>query len=98
MHDHFEFPQRLDLTEFLPSATPNQAEYVLFAVVVHSGMGSGGHYYSFIRPDPRRDDWELCNDQNQVLTAGVKWMTSTGAIFGGRCEEGLWRQEELLCC
>ena len=34
----------------------------LQAVVVHSGGSNAGHYYVFIRPDIRTNDWVVCND------------------------------------
>ena len=67
VHDYFEFPLSLNLAEFLPPDTaPELCEYALHAVVVHSGVGSGGHYYSYIRPNPAKEEWQLCNDRQQV--------------------------------
>lgn len=46
----YEFPERLNMDQFLqkPDATP--ATYILHAVLVHSGDNHGGHYVVFINP------------------------------------------------
>ncbi|CAG8712653.1 11386_t:CDS:2, partial [Acaulospora colombiana] len=53
--DRFSFPSEVDMEEFLdPSADHSESHvYQLHAVIVHSGEPQGGHYYAFIRPNPR---------------------------------------------
>ncbi|KAL3236907.1 hypothetical protein MRX96_022160 [Rhipicephalus microplus] len=51
INDRFEFPERLNLTEFLTEGGANAggpATYTLHAVLVHSGDNHGGHYV--VRP------------------------------------------------
>lgn len=37
--------------------------YDLFAIMIHSGSASGGHYYAYIK-DFETDEWFCFNDQN----------------------------------
>lgn len=46
----FEFPERLNLDDFLQIKEKTQANYVLHAVLVHSGDNHGGHYVVYINP------------------------------------------------
>eukprot|EP00929_Paragymnodinium_shiwhaense_P086804 TRINITY_DN4722_c0_g1_i1.p1 TRINITY_DN4722_c0_g1~~TRINITY_DN4722_c0_g1_i1.p1 ORF type:complete len:1338 (-),score=356.76 TRINITY_DN4722_c0_g1_i1:238-4086(-) len=46
LNTRFEFPRRLDLSNFAQDA----GTYLLHAVVVHSGDVNSGHYYAHIRP------------------------------------------------
>ena len=62
VNDRFEFPTLLDLSSYIytpppsadapapPPSSDDPAQYYLHSVLVHSGSGHGGHYYSFIRP------------------------------------------------
>jgi len=65
LNDAFDFPQRIDMSEFLAkrpddataavpagtSASPSTV-YELFAILMHSGVALGGHYYAYLRcPD-----------------------------------------------
>ena len=45
LNSRFEFPRRLDLSQFAPGA----GHYLLHSVVVHSGDVNSGHYYAYIR-------------------------------------------------
>ena len=55
----FEFYETIDLTKFCVEGSTNQ-HYTLYAVVVHSGLATKGHYYSFIKKD---DNWILFDDE-----------------------------------
>ena len=44
----YEFPEKLDLSEFLKE--PEEATYTLHSVLVHSGDNHGGHYVAYICP------------------------------------------------
>ncbi|KAI9357685.1 ubiquitin carboxyl-terminal hydrolase 5 [Zopfochytrium polystomum] len=53
INDRYEFPQEIDLTDFLEggsSANPPQ-KYHLHGVLVHSGDLHGGHYCAFLKPE-----------------------------------------------
>jgi len=58
INDRFEFPEKLQLDEFLKKADASDpAEYVLHAVLVHSGDNHGGHYVVYINP---KGDGKVC--------------------------------------
>ncbi|KAJ8318152.1 hypothetical protein KUTeg_003243 [Tegillarca granosa] len=44
VNDRFEFPERLNLDKFLHKKEKSPANYILHAVLVHSGDNHGGHY------------------------------------------------------
>ena len=46
----YEFPEHLDLDEFLQAPEASPAHYTLHAVLVHSGDNYGGHYVAYISP------------------------------------------------
>lgn len=46
----YEFPEHLDLDEYLRSHESTPAHYTLHAVLVHSGDNYGGHYVAYINP------------------------------------------------
>jgi ubiquitin carboxyl-terminal hydrolase 7 len=46
----FEFPERLNLDDFLQKVGKTPANYTLHAVLVHSGDNHGGHYVVYINP------------------------------------------------
>ena len=54
VNDRFEFPTMLDLSPYLATSSPIEPTdppmYYLHSVLVHSGSGHGGHYFSYIRP------------------------------------------------
>lgn len=49
-NDRFEFYEQINLDEYLAKEQDTPAEYVLHAVLVHSGDNHGGHYVVFINP------------------------------------------------
>jgi len=49
INDRYEFPETLDLNEFIENPTDNE-KFSLFAVLVHSGDNHGGHYVAYISP------------------------------------------------
>lgn len=59
LNSRFEFPRRLDLSEFVHGA----GHYLLHSVVVHSGDVNSGHYYAYIRPS-LDDQWVKFDDDN----------------------------------
>jgi ubiquitin carboxyl-terminal hydrolase 7 len=66
------FPSLLDLREVMDhnahDVTPDEASsdnactYELQAVLVHTGEHNSGHYYAYVRPDIRTNDWYRFND------------------------------------
>lgn len=47
----FEFPEQLPLDEFLQKPdVKDPANYILHAVLVHSGDNHGGHYVVYLNP------------------------------------------------
>eukprot|EP00439_Symbiodinium_sp_Y106_P003623 s7606_g1.t1 len=75
LNSRFEFPQRLDLSEFAPGA----GHFLLHSVVVHIGSADSGHYHTFIRPhlDKR---WINFDDAN-VMACSHR--TAVDDNFGG---------------
>lgn len=64
INDHFEFPEMIDLTEYLAdeSSQKNSVNiYDLYGVIVHSGSASNGHYYAFLRT-PTDPQWYKFDD------------------------------------
>ena len=62
VNDAFDFPQRIDMAEFITkpaagdaaagasvSASSESTVYDLFAILMHSGVAQGGHYYAYLR-------------------------------------------------
>lgn len=41
----------------------NQYTYELFAIMIHSGSASGGHYYAYIK-EFENSEWYCFNDQS----------------------------------
>uniref|UniRef100_A0A672L108 Ubiquitin carboxyl-terminal hydrolase 7 n=1 Tax=Sinocyclocheilus grahami TaxID=75366 RepID=A0A672L108_SINGR len=51
INDRFEFPEQLPLDEFLQKPdVKDPANYILHAVLVHSGDNHGGHYVVYLNP------------------------------------------------
>lgn len=49
--NRFEFPDQLPLDEFLQKTdSKDPANYILHAVLVHSGDNHGGHYVVYLNP------------------------------------------------
>ena len=63
INDRFEFPEEIDLTEFLAKDADKSVSniYVLFDVLVHMGDVESGHYYAYIRTS-NNPQWYLFND------------------------------------
>ena len=50
INDRCEFPERLDLTEFLKDPPTNPIVYRLHTIFVHTGDNNGGHYVTYLNP------------------------------------------------
>jgi ubiquitin carboxyl-terminal hydrolase 7 len=78
-NDRFEFHEKINLDKYLEKPEDTPANYVLHAVLVHSGDNHGGHYVVFINP---RGDGSWCKFDDDVVSAVPK----TAAIdqnYGG---------------
>lgn len=53
VNDRYEFPEHMDLSEFVKGPQEALAHYTLHAVLVHSGDNYGGHYVAHL--DPKGD-------------------------------------------
>ena len=65
VNDKLVFPVELDLSSICKSAELGEGDstvYDLQSVVVHVGKYGMGHYYSYVRPDPKSDVWYRFND------------------------------------
>lgn len=67
INDRFEFPVDLDLTPFLADVEETDRvslpKYTLHSVFVHLGGHNGGHYYAYVRPDPKKNQWYKFDDE-----------------------------------
>lgn len=78
-NDRFEFQEKINLDKYLEKPEDTPANYILHAVLVHSGDNHGGHYVVFINP---RGDGSWCKFDDDVVSAVPK----TAAIdqnYGG---------------
>jgi len=75
LESRFEYPQRLDLSEFAPDA----GAYVLTAVVVHRGKGTDDDYATYLRPQA---DGEWLFFEQGTVAASTEY-AAMEANFGG---------------
>jgi ubiquitin carboxyl-terminal hydrolase 7 len=83
LNDPFSFPEVLDLSSFCNDMTEDDEErtiYDLQSVLIHIGQYGSGHYYVYVRPDVREDDWYRFNDH--VVTP-VEFEEVLADAFGG---------------
>jgi ubiquitin carboxyl-terminal hydrolase 7 len=83
LNDPFSFPEVLDLSSFCDDITRDDEErtiYDLQSVLIHIGQYGSGHYYVYVRPDVREDDWYRFNDH--VVTP-VEFEEVLADSFGG---------------
>jgi ubiquitin carboxyl-terminal hydrolase 7 len=83
LNDPFSFPEVLDLSSFCNDITQDDEErtiYDLQSVLIHIGQYGSGHYYVYVRPDVREDDWYRFNDH--VVTP-VEFEEVLADAFGG---------------
>ncbi|EPQ11864.1 Ubiquitin carboxyl-terminal hydrolase 7 [Myotis brandtii] len=70
INDRFEFPEQLPLDEFLQKTDPKDpANYILHAVLVHSGDNHGGHYVVYLNP---KGDGKWCKFDDDVVSRCTK--------------------------
>ena len=84
VNNKFSFPKELDLTSVCTNVKPEEEAsclYDLQAVVVHAGEYGSGHYYAYVRPDIRSDDWYRFNDDEVTK---VSFQEVTNDSYGGQ--------------
>ncbi|XP_042576329.1 ubiquitin carboxyl-terminal hydrolase 7 isoform X5 [Cyprinus carpio] len=70
INDRFEFPEQLPLDEFLQKPdVKDPANYILHAVLVHSGDNHGGHYVVYLNP---KGDGKWCKFDDDVVSRCTK--------------------------
>ncbi|WFD43786.1 ubiquitinyl hydrolase 1 [Malassezia psittaci] len=80
INDRHEFPIEIDLAPFVQKEDQNDNwKYHLHGVLVHSGDLHGGHYFSFIRPEPESGWYKF--DDDRVTPATEKEVFEDN--FGG---------------
>ncbi|KAI3966512.1 hypothetical protein MKW92_038739 [Papaver armeniacum] len=85
INDRYEFPLQLDLDRedgkyLSPDADRSVRNlYTLHSVLVHSGVGNGGHYYAYIRPT-LSEQWFKFNDE-WVTRESIWWAVEE--LYGG---------------
>ncbi|KDR24281.1 ubiquitin carboxyl-terminal hydrolase 7 [Zootermopsis nevadensis] len=68
-NDRFEFDEKISLESYLQTPEPTRADYILHAVLVHSGDNHGGHYVVFINP---KGDGKWCKFDDDVVSRCTK--------------------------
>jgi ubiquitin carboxyl-terminal hydrolase 7 len=84
VNDCFSFPEVLDLASVCTGVKESEKQstvYDLQSVVVHVGEYGSGHYYAYVRPDIRSDEWYRFNDHEVVQ---VSFQEVINDSYGGR--------------
>lgn len=83
INDRFEFPERINLDKFLEKKEKTPANYILHAVLVHSGDNHGGHYVVYISP---KGDGKYCKFDDDVVSKCTK-QEAIDRNFGGHDDD-----------
>jgi len=87
INDRCSFPLKLDLSEISEPGKANENEanndvvYDLQSIVIHRGEYGSGHYYSYVRPDIRSNEWYRFDDQ---IVTKVEFNDVVADAYGGR--------------
>ena len=66
----FEFYEEIDLSKYCHSnINENNALYSLFAVIVHSGSATKGHFYSYVK---KKDYWIIYDDEDTRIATSYE--------------------------
>jgi hypothetical protein len=77
VNDRFEFPESIDLAEFVDDEGEKlKSQYTLHAVLVQGGNVHGGHYVAYIR---LHEEW-FCFDDDKVWMV-VSMLASGQPVF-----------------
>eukprot|EP00731_Ephydatia_muelleri_P029201 Em0020g845a len=77
INDRYEFPETLQLDQFLQKPESTPANYVLHAVLVHSGDNYGGHYVAYLNPKGDGKQWlKFDDDVVSTDTVGIRSCTN----------------------
>ncbi|XP_026431120.1 ubiquitin carboxyl-terminal hydrolase 13-like isoform X1 [Papaver somniferum] len=85
INDLYEFPLQLDLDredgKYLSLDADRSVRnlYTLHSVLVHSGVGNGGHYYAYTRPT-LSEQWFKFTDE-RVTRESIRWAVEE--LYGG---------------
>ena len=94
LNSRFTFPSELDLHEFCSGSTEIEHEgalYDLQSVIVHEGEYASGHYYSYVRPNIREDDWYRFDD-DRVTQVSLEDVVKDA--YGGKTVGEVKQQEK----
>ena len=89
-NDYFEFPEEIDLSKYKrqsledPNIPAQPDMFKLVGVIVHSGILTFGHYWSYVRlryPDARVSKWVRLEDGNTRTANGFEEVQQE--CFGG---------------
>lgn len=82
INDRYEFPEEIDLAQYMESPGNESWSYELHGVLVHSGDLNAGHYYALLKPE-RDGDWFRFDD-DRVTRATLQEALDDN--FGGEAE------------
>lgn len=74
LNDYYEFPEQIDLTQFLADDAPGRSKsnlYDLYGVLVHAGGILGGHYDAYLRTSTSKQ-WYNFNDSTVTAVSSYK--------------------------
>lgn len=104
IHDHFTFPEEIDMAPYTYSAMLGNGEgmapdvFDLVGVLIHSGSAEAGHYYSYIRERrasrSQRPTWLEFNDTDVTEFDPSKIPES---CYGGSFESEQFRWPKPFC-
>lgn len=85
LNNRFTFPEDLDLSSICKDINNKDDElrtqYDLQSILVHMGEYGVGHYYAYVRPDIRSDEWYRFND-DIVEHVSIKEVLED--VYGGK--------------
>jgi ubiquitin carboxyl-terminal hydrolase 7 len=93
VNDHFKFPTKLHLDEFMETPDPNVRQtYYLHGVLVHAGGVNSGHYFAFMRPGLDKK-WYKFDDE---IVTEVSREEAISSNFGGMGRYGHEKSKPVI--